>query len=143
MTIDPSLNDAYISLRCSLFQYVGENSPWTATDERQSAQKKLRELIESQRRQIARLADLISEQTSYFDQGSYPTEYTDLQYLSLSYLLGKIVADQQGVSKDLDRALAVYGRDTKIGALLEEIQSGISSTIDALNELAAAPASAE
>lgn len=137
MTIDQTLNDAFISLRCSLFQYVGENSPWIPSDDEAAAQATLQELITAQRRQIAKLAELMtSQKLAFIDQGTYPTEYTDLQYLSFSYLLDKIIADQQAVSNDLERAIEECGPGSEIGALLIQIRSDIATTIEALNKLA-------
>lgn len=137
MTIDQTLNDAFISLRCSLFQYVGENSPWIPSDDEAAAQATLQELITAQRRQIVKLAELMtSQKLSFIDQGTYPTEYTDLQYLSFSYLLDKIIADQQAVSSDLERAIKECGPDSEIGALLIQIRSDIATTIEELNKLA-------
>lgn len=136
MTIEQTLNNAFISLRCSLFQYVGENSPWMASVDEEAAHARLQELIAAQHRQIVKLAELISEKYNFFDQGTYPTEYTDLQYLSFSYLLDKIIADQQTVSTELEAAIQEFGSDSEIGSLLTQIRSDIATTIGDLNQLA-------
>lgn len=130
------LNDLLIAMSRSLLQYTGEASPWApSTDDAFTEQ--LQALVRQQQSQIARLASLLSQRMDYFDVGTYPTDYTDLQYLSLSYLLARLIRDQEAVLAKLRATAAECGSDAEARDLLQQLEVGVSQTLDSLKSLAA------
>lgn len=128
------LNDVLIAMDRSLLQYAGEAWPWTpSTDD--DVREQLLALVRQQQSQIARLADLLSRRVDYFDAGTYPTDYTDLQYLSLAYLLNRLIRDQEAVADKLNSAARSCGDDAEACELLSQLETGVAQTIQSLREL--------
>lgn len=130
------LNDLLIALDRSLLQYTGEACPWAPSTE-DAVTEQLQALVRQQQTQIARLANLLSQRMDCFDVGTYPTDYTDLQYLSLSYLLARLIRDQEAVLAKLRTTADDCGNDAEARDLLQQLQVGVSQTLESLKALAA------
>ena len=136
MQDNAKLNDLLIVLGRSLLQYVGEAWPWTGysdADERQ----KISELVDRQKVQIARLADFLARRHWTIDFGSYPTEYTDLHYVALDYLLRELIANQQAIVGQSGQTLLHCEDDDEAARLLNEIRSEQQAVLQQLQQLAA------
>lgn len=129
------LNDAYLALSCSLLQYVGENSPWTPTTDQESVER-LQTIIARQNAQIQRLADFIVNRYGFVPGGNYPIDYTALQYLSLSYLLKKLIPDQQRVLETLEANRKQIETDPGARDMLTQLEVGVAESLHSLKELA-------
>lgn len=129
------LNDAYRTLRTSLLQYVAENSPWTPYADEASVQK-LQTIVARQNAQIQRLADFIVNRQGFLPGGSYPVEFTDLQYLSLAYLLKKLIPDQQRVLDVLEANRKQVETDPGARDMLTQLEVGVAENLQNLKELA-------
>ncbi len=117
-----ALNELLINLGRSLLQYVGECWPWSDPDT-QEAQHKIDELVRIQKSQTARLAYLLYEADWTIDFGTYPTEYTDLHYVALGYLLDQLVHDQLELAQEAERTLPACQDDPEAKRLVGEIQA--------------------
>lgn len=129
------INDILIGLSHSLLHYVGETWPWTSENER-GVREQLHALITQQQHQVAKLATYLSNQGHIIDFGTYPTEYTDLQYLSLDYLLKRLIEDQEYVLKDIQTAAQDPSTDAGARSLLQQIEAGVAQTIGTLRDIA-------
>ena len=129
------ISDVFISMNRSLLQYVGENSPWTAAND-QDVQEQLQAIVCQQRKQISRVADFLNLRLDFIDAGRYPTEYTDMQYLSLNYLLDKLIEDQAGVLREIHAGTKVCGTDASARDLLSQLEVAVATTLGSLKELA-------
>jgi hypothetical protein len=130
------LNQLLINLNRSLLQYVGEAWPWTA-DADSSEQRTIARLVERQKAWIARLADLLAERGWTIDFGVYPTEYTDLHYVALDYLLKSLLSNQTALLADVAQTLMFCRDDVEASTLLNGIRSDQDAALRQLEELAA------
>jgi hypothetical protein len=136
MQENAKLNDLLITLGRSLLQYVGEAWPWSSSvdaDERQ----KIDEIVARQKVQIARLADFLADRNWMIDFGSYPTEYTDLHYVALDYLLRELIANQQAIVGQTVQTLLLCDEDPEAAVLLNELRSDQQAALQQLQSLAA------
>src|SRR4051794_12372552 len=71
----------------SLSQYVRDAFPWT-TSEEHSALVQVRQLVDEEGRAAAELARFLQRQRRTMPPlGSYPMNFTDINYISLEHLL--------------------------------------------------------
>lgn len=115
------LNDVLISVGNSLLQYVGECWPWTPEDAA-SIHPAMESLIERQKQQIARIVDLLVARAWPIEFGTYPTDYTDLHFVALDYLLPQLVDGEQALIDELEQARLRCSDDPEAQTLLAEIQ---------------------
>lgn len=90
----------------SLLQYVGEAFPWPAPEER-PALDDLKKIIDEERTATAALGQFLYRQRvppAYL--GSYPQEYTTINYVALDHLLPLVVENQRRAVARLERDLA-------------------------------------
>lgn len=131
--IDPGrLNPLFVLLHRSLLQYVGECSPWTAEDSHQAETlAALRSVVAAQKRDETLLADALNAAGWIINCGGYPTIYTDLQYLSLKYLLKQIVISQTAIVKALEDAAQSHP-DSAVLATVAAGERDVLKTVKAL-----------
>lgn len=99
------LNKLFVLLHRSLLQYVGECWPWAADSGRDvETLAAVKGLVAKQKHDESLLSAPLSESGWPIDFGGYPTAFTDLQYLSLNYLLKQVVKCQTEIVAALDTA---------------------------------------
>jgi hypothetical protein len=130
-----ALNQLLIDLARSLLQYVGECWPWSGSAT-QDAQRKIEELVEIQKQQVGELAELLDDAGWTIDKGSYPTEYTDLHYVALSFLLDQLIQNQRELVDEAKRTLAACQSHAEARRLVSEIQSAQYAILQDLEILA-------
>lgn len=132
-TLYSSLNHLLIQLGRSLLQYVGECWPWVGPDaESQKERVAIEEMIEKQKRQTAKLVNYLQDAEWLIDHGTYPTEYTDLHYVALDFLLDQLIQNQLALAEDAQHVLDFCDADPTAKQLVGEIQA-VQQTI--ANEL--------
>lgn len=115
-----TLNRILVHVGRSLLQYVGECWPWT--EKRDEAERRVvAEAVYKQRDGVQRLVDLLSERRAGLDLGAYPTEYTDLHFVELDYLLPQLVESERALVGDLQVAIESCVDDVEAAALLGTI----------------------
>jgi len=97
---EQTINTALIGLSRSFLQYVAESWPWVDEAER-NIEQQLQVLAFRQRQDVADLVGLLTDRDWPIDFGSYPTEYTDLHFISLTALFEWLVIGQAQVSEML------------------------------------------
>ena len=129
------LNQLLGALARSLVQYVGECWPWTrveAEDERRT----IDEIVERQQRQIAALADLIMGRGTIAEFGTFPTEFTDLHYVALDYLLDQLIADERSLVAAIESAAGACSDDAEAADLLKQLLAEEQENAATLEKLA-------
>lgn len=114
------LNQILIRLLRNLSQYAVES--WVWSSESQVAERSVvGRIVTEQQRSVGRLADLLAARACNIEFGTYPTEFTDLHYVSLDFLRSQLIADQAGLVGELEQCQRVLSGDSKASALLTEI----------------------
>ncbi|QDU45899.1 hypothetical protein Mal52_43960 [Symmachiella dynata] len=131
------LNEVLIRILRGLLQYAGECWPWSSAEHGEEYPTIAR-LVAEQQEQVQELADLITERGALVDFGTYPTEFTDLNYVSLDYLLDALVQEQVQLLADVRQAMTDCAGDPEGLERLEQIAKQAQQHLDTLSELAAA-----
>jgi hypothetical protein len=132
------LNNVLIQLARSFLQYVAEASPWVSRDA-SSLEAQVLVLAARQRQDVAAIAALLNQREHAIDFGSFPTEYTDQQFLALDSLIDGIIISHQLVGRQIAAAqesLRAAG-DTEAAELLRVTSSHEQDIAAALQEIAA------
>lgn len=110
----------------SLLQYVSEAFPWT-TAEKGEAAAQLRAMAEEENAGMAALARLLTRNhrtPPYL--GSYPMDFTTLNFVSLEHLLPQLAASQRrgiaAIERDLNDLIDPEVRDVVGGLLAKKHQ---------------------
>ena len=125
------LNDMVINLGRSLLQYLNESWLWT-TDE--SAAQTIQEMAARQKEHTAALVNLLESMDHDVDHGTYPTEYTDLHYLSLDFVIGQLINNQESIVSSL-KSIHRSALSSEGGDLIDRIQSGEQAILESLQAL--------
>lgn len=128
------LNQLLINLCRSLLQYAGEAWPWIRLEDTWEREK-VEELVARQQRGIGRLAELLAERDWPVDFGSYPTEYSDLNYIALDYLIEQLIANEEALIADLEETIRTCAEDPEAVQLLNEILDEQRQIVAALKQL--------
>lgn len=132
------LNNVLIQMARSFLQYVDEGSPWVGP-ESASTERQVHVLAERQRQSVGKIAELLNSREHFIDFGSFPTEYTDQQFLSLQALMKGLKSSQELVCARLRQAaesLRTAG-DAAATELLTTLETFERETLTALNEISA------
>ncbi len=133
------LSDLLVEQSRCLLQYVGECWPWMSGDDAERC--RIDELVTRQQQGVGRLADLLNGRRQSIDFGTYPTEFTDLQYLAFSHLLGLLVENQQALVNVFQHAATDSAEDVQAATVIEEIHATERDNLSRLQEIAAKQAS--
>ncbi len=133
---DLALNNVLIEMARSFLQYVAESWPWVRPDG-QSVENQVLVIAERQRQDVADIASLLNEREHFIDFGSFPTEYTDLQFIALQALFVPLHNSQATVLASIANALeqARTSGDTEAETLLTAVEIRQKEAAVALKEL--------
>ena len=133
---DRLLNSVLINLSRSVLQYRAESSPWVR-DEAAAVGHAIERLAADQRLDVRAIAEFLDSREWAVDFGSFPTEYTDLQFLSLSSLMAGLIHSQQGQLAALTEASQTLNRsaDSQAAELLDSVRSREEQILAALQQL--------
>jgi hypothetical protein len=138
-TIDlDRLNDLLIGLGRSLLQYTQEAWPWTPETDGVDRRGAIERLAARQQESVRELAEFLDAAGHPVRFGVYPEEFTSLHYVSLRYLLHRIVVNQQAVVSQCEQTARAAADDPDAAALLEGIVRREREILAELRQLAAA-----
>ena len=129
------LNTFVIAIGRSLLQYADECWPWASVSEAE-AQSALHRLAALQRQEVAALSELLDQRGQVIDFGGYPTEYTDLHFVSLDFFLSRILSGEQGVVAELDEAVHACIDDPAAVDVLKEVLTTERKIVERLEAIA-------
>lgn len=130
------LNGFVVSIGRSLLQYADECWPWSGFSDGET-QGVLRRLAALQRQEVAALTELLDQREESVDFGGYPTDYTDLHFMSLDYLLSRIVGGEQATIADLEEAVHTGVDDSQGVHVLEEVLATQRKILERLQAIVA------
>lgn len=131
------LNAVLIRVYRCLLQYVEECWPWAALNE-SGERLAVQGLAREQQHFVGGLVDLLSSRGWPIDFDNYPTDFTDLHYVSLDYLLGRMADDEQELVSVIDSARAASSGDPSATSLLSHLLDAERRHAARLRELAGA-----
>ncbi|HEY3963049.1 MAG TPA: hypothetical protein VGM05_00715 [Planctomycetaceae bacterium] len=128
----------------SLLQYAVECWPWTTLTESIGSaapeQQAVEQIAARQQAFVGRLVELLIDRGETVDFGNFP-DNSELHYVSLDFLLGKLIADEQNLVAELEAAQGALHNDPSAAGLVSELLAAEQANIARLRELAAkAPA---
>lgn len=132
--VNEQLNQALLRLHRNLLQYAAESWVWSGSA-RTRERETLDRIVSEQKQAVAALADLLFSRYHTIEFGTYPTEFTDLHYVSLDFLHGQIVAEQTGRVRDLERIQTDVASDAQAASLLAKIVSAARGHLQQLREV--------
>jgi hypothetical protein len=124
--------------RC-LLQYTVECWPWTPSaespDGKSPEQKAIEQMAVRQQEFVGRLVELLSQRGQVADFGNYP-DNSGLHYVSLNYLVGKLLADEERLVAELESAREAVRNDPPAATLIVELLAAEKQNLAKLHELA-------
>ena len=130
------LNNVLIDMACSFMQYVSESSPWVSVTEQRVGEQFL-VIAARQRQDVADIAKLLTEREQRVDLGSFPTEYTDLQFLALDRMFEMLRSSHDLVLASIASGMKAVQEagDEEAVQLLAAVQVRQKEAANALKEL--------
>jgi hypothetical protein len=120
----------------SMLSYVGDAFPWT-TSRGGPALARLQQLVHAHREAVADLGRFLTRnRTPVGYIGSYPTNFTTINFLSLDYMLPRLAADERRGIAQLERDLAAL-TDPDVPAQVKKLLQVKQDHLQALELLAA------
>jgi hypothetical protein len=130
------LNSVLIDMARSFLQYVAEAWPWVSAQD-YSVEEQVNTIAARQRQDVADIVSLLTAREHFIDFGSFPTEYTDLQFIALEALFDSLHKSQQTVCDSVASALSELskGDDEEAVLLLTAIRTRQTEAVAALKEV--------
>jgi hypothetical protein len=120
----------------SMLTYVGEAFPWTSS-RGADALARLKEIVATHNNAVAALGQYLTKLRQPLGYlGSYPSNFTTINFLSLEYILPKLVASERANVAALDRDLhSISDKDAR--AQIEKLLDVKKKQLEKLEFLAA------
>jgi len=131
---EPILNDVLIALHRSLLAYMADASPWTG-DSSAAAKEAIESEAASQAETVVGLTELLKERGFAVAFGTYP-DFSNLNYVSLDYLLKRMVKNQEGVVAACRSAAISLAAHPEDAELVREIALSEQDRLEHLKLLA-------
>lgn len=130
------LNRVLIDMGRSFLQYISDAWPWV-DPLAQSIQDQVMVIAARQRQDVGDIAELLTQREQYIDFGTFPTEYTDLQFLSLDTILDYVGQSQANICEGIASGLVATksAGDDAATALLQAVEIRQKEATSALKEL--------
>jgi hypothetical protein len=121
-------------LNRSLPVYLSGAEPWTHPGD-ESAAKALADIVADQKLYSGRLAEAILRERGRVDGGDFPMEFTELNMLSLDYLLGEMIRRQKLDITAIERCVADLAGNLPYQVIAEEVLGNARGHLETLEEL--------
>lgn len=135
VSIDEQLNSLVVELNRTLLQYVFESWPYGPEE----AADRVRQVAEAQQRDVAVLCDVLLERQWPIDFGTYPTEYTALQYTSLESLLPRLITSQSLAVQRVEEVSQACADDAFVSEVLKQVLQSERGILGDLKAIFSAP----
>lgn len=122
----------------SLPMYLRDASPWTQDRDHQAASA-LANIVADQAEMARRIATVILERRGNVEPGDWPTDFTHTHYLSLDFLLNKMVEYEKRDIAVLEAIAAELSDDPQARELAEEVLGSQRAHLEVLESLAKQP----
>lgn len=130
------LNSVLIDMSRSFLQYMAEASPWVG-EQATAIGEQVSVIAVRQRQDVADIVTLLNDREYPLDFGTYPTEYTDQQFLGLGAVFNNLRSSQDAVCASIAAGLASVQAegDEEARQLLSVIEIRQKEVVHALKEL--------
>lgn len=130
------LNGVLIQMARSFLQYISESSPWVASDAA-SEEAQVIVLAARQRQDVADIAAVLDQREHYIDFGTFPTEYTDQQFLSLLSVMSGLKRSHESVCSQISRTIVALRNndDAEAVELLTAVEARERDILRAMGEI--------
>ena len=118
----------------SLPIFLTEAVPWTHRGDEQ-ATNVLLDIVAGQRDLSNRIAAELEQRGWHLDMGEYPMDFLDLHFLSLDFLLQRLVENQQREVDAIARLSAEVDEDPVAHDLAQEALGAAKGYLESLTEL--------
>ena len=126
-----TLKSLLVDLGRSLLQYAAECWPWAGSEH----DTRLIALAERQQQSIGSLVRLIASRTNEIDFGTYPTEYTDLHYLTTETLVERLIGNQKSLISAIQDARTSLNGDSAASELVSQISANETGILEELESM--------
>ena len=134
-----TLNRLYLIENRSLAMYMVDACPWTHAGDAKASQV-MANIVSDQKVMSQRLADLIDARGGRLHNGSFPMQFTDLNMVSLEYLVGEVARLLRQDIESIRAAVEKLAGDREAQELAEEILGAEQAHLEALEDLTPQPA---
>jgi hypothetical protein len=121
-------------LNRSLPMYLAGADPWRHPGD-EAAANVLADIVADQRLYTGRIAEAILQERGRVDTGDYPMEFTELNMLSLDYLLKETIRRQREDIAAIERCVADLAGNMQYQVLAEEALGNARGHLESLQEL--------
>lgn len=130
------LNSVLIDMSRSFLQYMAEASPWVG-EQATAIGEQVSVIAARQRQDVTDIVALLNDREHPLDFGTYPTEYTDQQFLGLGAVFNNLRSSQDAICASIANGLsAIQGSgDEQAVQLLSVIEIRQKEVVHALKEL--------
>jgi len=129
------LNDLLVDAYGSLLQYAIECWPWTDPED-EAEQQTIAEMAAAQKAVVARISALLESRGYAIELGQYP-DWSSLHFVSLDYLLGKLIADEEQLIAAIEQAQPTLKSDPEASAQAFDLLHMEKKHLARLREMAA------
>lgn len=130
------LNHVLRDLSSCFLQYVGEVWPWTsAGPEGDRLLGSVMQCVERQRESIGLIADYLAPRQDRVEFGHFSAEFTDLHYVSLQFLLKRLIAGQKQLVESIDRSNMLSAAVNDSHEILQKVSDNERANLAALQAL--------
>ena len=127
------LNRVLRDLSSCFVQYVGDCWPWTSiSSDGDKLQAVVSQCVARQRQSIERIAEHLASRQSRVEYGRFSTEFTDLHYVSLQFLVKQLAAAQTRLVESLDRTVTMLPSGDEAREVLEAVRHSELENLTAL-----------
>ena len=127
------LNRVLRELSSCFLQYAGECWPWTSAGaEGAKLRGSVMQCVERQRQSIGLVAEHLAAHQDRVEFGKFPAEFTDLHYVSLTFLLKRLVESQTKLVESIDRTVTLLPSGDVCREILEVVRSNEHANLAAL-----------
>ena len=129
------LNRVLRELSSSFLQYVGECWPWTAVGPNgKQLRADANQCVGRQRQSIELTAEYLAPRQARVEFGKFSTEFTDLHFVSLQFLLKQLISNQTQLVEFLDRGVTLLPSGDPIREILEAVSRNEHANLAALSQ---------
>lgn len=128
------LNNLLNRLNRSLLQYIGESWPWTSYGSSSRADV-FAALVRRQHFGAERLAELLVDRRAAIEVDNYPWDGSALHYVTLDYVMPKLLADEQSILQELNEAAKALNGDAEAVRVIEQLIADEEQAIAKLQSL--------
>lgn len=129
-----ALNRLLTTLYRSLPMYLADADPWSRYGDSR-AREVLETIVMDQRRDCERIAAHILDRYDRIETGAYPMEFTDLNFLSLDYLVQELIEHQRETLATIQQCIAWLQHDPAARTLAQEVLGSERAHLEMLEDL--------